>query len=126
MNEADSAARRARHLGGLRAETLAALWLACKFYKILARRYRVRGGEIDIIARRGRTIVFVEVKARASLEEAMTAITEDKRRRLSRAASKWLSANPWAADHVLRGDAVFIAPRRLPLHLEAAMELTLG
>ncbi|PWB79106.1 MAG: YraN family protein [Methylocystaceae bacterium] len=126
MTEAESAARRARHLGGRRAEALAALWLACKFYKIVARRYRVRGGEIDIIARRGRTVVFVEVKARASLEEAMTAITEEKRRRVSRAASRWLAANPWAASHVLRADAVFVAPGRLPLHMEAAMELTIG
>lgn len=118
--------RRARHIGGLRAETLAALWLRCKFYRIVARRYRVRGGEIDIIATRGRTIAFVEVKARASLEEAMTSITDEKRRRVSRAASKWLSANPWAVNHVLRADAVFVAPRRLPLHMEAAMELTIG
>ncbi|ATQ67649.1 MULTISPECIES: YraN family protein [Methylosinus] len=124
MNE-DSAARRARHLGGLRAETLAALWLRCKLYRILARRYRLRGAEIDIIARRGRTICFVEVKARASLEEAMVAITEEKRRRVSRAASHWLASNPWAVDHVLRADAVFIAPRRLPLHVEAAMKLDL-
>lgn len=123
MTDAD--ARRARHLGGLRAETIAALWLRCKFYTILSRRYRLRGGEIDIIARRGRTIAFVEVKARASLEEAMISITEEKRRRISRAASRWLSANPWAADHVLRADAVFIAPRRWPLHVEAAMELDL-
>ncbi|MBG0812117.1 YraN family protein [Methylosinus sp. H3A] len=124
MSQAD--ARRARHRGGLRAETLAALWLRAKFYTILDRRYRIRGGEIDIVARRGRTIAFVEVKARASLEEAMISITEEKRRRISRAASKWLASNPWAADHALRGDAVYIAPRRLPLHMEAAMELDLG
>jgi putative endonuclease len=121
----DSEARRARHLGGLRAETIATLWLRCKLYTILARRYRLRGGEIDIVARRGRTIAFVEVKARATLEEAMVSITEAKRRRLSRAAAHWLASNPWAADHVLRADAVFIAPRRLPLHVEAAMELDL-
>lgn len=126
MSDTGSAARRARHLGGLRAETLAALWLTCKFYKIIARRYRVRGGEIDIIAKRGRTIAFVEVKARGTLEEAMTAITEEKRRRFSRAASRWLAVNPWAVNYVLRADAVFVAPRRLPLHLEAAMELILG
>jgi putative endonuclease len=125
MSGADSKTRRARHIGGLRAETLAALWLRGKFYTILARRYRIRGGEIDIVARRGKTIAFVEVKARATLEEAMTAITEEKRRRLSRAAARWLAVNPWAADHVLRGDAVYIAPRKLPVHAEAAVELDL-
>ncbi|MBY6243158.1 YraN family protein [Methylosinus sp. Sm6] len=122
---ADSDARRARHLGGLRAETIATLWLRCKFYTILARRYRLRGAEIDIIAQRGCTIAFVEVKARATLQEAMTSITEEKRRRISRAAARWLAANPWAADHVLRADAVFIAPRRLPVHVEQAMDLDL-
>jgi putative endonuclease len=118
--------RRARHRGGLRAETLATLWLRAKLYTILDRRYRIRGGEIDIVARRGRTIAFVEVKARARLEEAMISITEEKRRRISRAASKWLASNPWAVDHVLRGDAVYVAPRRLPLHVEAAFELDFG
>lgn len=126
MSRDPAASRRASHVGGLRAETLAALWLTCKFYKILARRYRAWGGEVDIIAKRGRTIAFVEVKARGALEDAMTAITAEKRRRFSRAAAKWLLANPWAADHVLRGDAVFIAPRRPPRHLEAAIELTIG
>jgi putative endonuclease len=121
----DRAARLERHRGGLRAETIATLWLRGKLYSILARRYRLRGGEIDIIARRGRTIAFVEVKARATLEEAMTSITDEKRRRISRAASRWLAANPWAADHVLRADAVFVAPRRLPVHVEGAMELDL-
>lgn len=121
----DRAERLERHRGGLRAETIATLWLRGKLYSILARRYRLRGGEIDIIARRGRTIAFVEVKARATLEEAMTSITEEKRRRISRAASRWLAANPWAADHVLRADAVFVAPRRLPVHVEGAMELDL-
>lgn len=119
-------ARRDSYFGGLRAETLAALWLRFKFYEIVARRYRMRGGEIDIIAKRGRTVAFVEVKARAALEDAMIAITEEKRRRVSHAASKWLAANPWAVDHVLRADAVFIAPRRLPRHVKAAMEMTLG
>ncbi|MBI3275131.1 MAG: YraN family protein, partial [Methylocystis sp.] len=72
MSRVPIEARRARHRGGLRAETLAALWLTYKFYKLLARRYRARDGEVDIIARRGRTIAFVEVKARGELEDAMT------------------------------------------------------
>jgi putative endonuclease len=115
--------RRSSHDGGLRAEALAALWLRCKFYTILARRYRAQGGEIDLIAKRGRTVAFVEVKARAGIEDAMTAITPEKRRRFSRAAARWLALNPWAVDHVLRADAVFIARGRLPCHQEAAMEL---
>jgi putative endonuclease len=94
-----------------------------KFYQILARRYRIREGEIDIIARRGRTIVFVEVKARGDIDAALTAITPEKQRRFSRAASRWLASNRWATSCTLRADAVFIAPRRLPRHLVAAMEM---
>ncbi len=105
------------------AERAAIILLRLKFYSILARRYRIRGGEIDIIARRGDTIAFVEVKARSSLEEARSAITPAKRRRLSRAARVWLAANPYAAGFTLRGDAVFVAPWRLPRHLPAAIEL---
>ncbi len=105
------------------AERVAIILLRLKFYSILARRYRIRGGEIDIIARRGDTIAFVEVKARSSLEEARSAITPAKRRRLSRAARVWLAANPYAAGFTLRGDAVFVAPWRLPRHLPAAIEL---
>ncbi len=115
--------RRAGHDFGLRAEFLAALWLQLKLYKVLARRYRVSGGEVDIIAMRGDSIVFVEVKARGDIEAAMIAITPQKQRRFSIAAGRWLAANPWAARYTLRADAIFIAPRRLPRHVVSAMEL---
>jgi putative endonuclease len=118
--------KRASHLAGLRAETIAALWLTLKFYRILARRYRAQGGEVDIVAQRGRTIVFVEVKARGALDDALTSITREKQRRFSRAAARWLATHPWAANYTLRADAVFIARGRLPYHLSAAMELQLG
>ena len=97
-----------------------------KLYKILARRYRVNGGEIDIVARRGDDIVFVEVKARGAMDDAMIAITPQKQRRLAVAASRWLAANPWAAQYTLRADAVFVAPRRLPRHVIDVMELRIG
>jgi putative endonuclease len=118
--------RRLTHDAGLRAEQIAELWLRMKLYRILARRYRVDGGEIDIIAQRGDAIVFVEVKARATMDDARTAITPQKLRRFSLAAARWLAANPWAARYTLRGDAVFIAPRRLPHHAVCAFELRLG
>ena len=63
--------RRAAYAYGLRAETAATLWLRARLYQILARNFRAHGGEIDIIAKHGRTIVF-EVKARADLETAAT------------------------------------------------------
>jgi len=108
---------------GLRAERLAALWLMAKGYRILERRYLVKGGEIDLVAMRGATVAFVEVKARRALDDALATITPTKRKRLHRAVRHWVAHNPWAAGWVLRGDAVFIAPRRLPQHLVNAFEL---
>jgi putative endonuclease len=110
---------------GRRAEQLAILLLRTKGYRILARTYIVRGGEIDIIARRGGAVAFVEVKARPTLEEALTAITPAKQRRMSIAARHWLGANQWAMRCSLRGDLVAIAPWRMPRHLVSAVELRL-
>lgn len=114
--------RRARS-AGQRAELWAALYLRLKGYRILARGYCVRGGEIDLVARRGSNIIFVEVKYRPTLVEAMMAIDTWKRQRISRAARVWLAANPWAAALTLRGDAVYLAPRQWPRHVIAAVPL---
>jgi putative endonuclease len=108
--------RREAHVYGLRAESIAALLLRLKGYTILTRRFVVSGGEIDLVARRGGSIAFVEVKARAELEVAAIAISATKRRRIGRAARVWLMRNPWAAGLTLRGDAVFLARGRLPRH----------
>jgi putative endonuclease len=116
-------ARRRAHLFGLRAESVAALLLRLKGYQVIARRFAAAGGEIDLVARRGATIAFVEVKARDDLDAAAGAITESKRRRIGRAARVWLARNPWAAALNLRGDAVFVAPGRLPRHLASAYRL---
>ena len=102
---------------------MAAVYLRLKGYRILAKRYSVRGGEIDIIARRGTAVAFVEVKYRPTLAAAMTAIDTWKSRRVTRAARVWLAANPWAARLTLRGDAVYLAPRHWPRHVIAAMPL---
>lgn len=122
----DSDARRAARAYGLNAETIAALWLRARLYTILDRNYRVQGGEIDIVARRGGTIAFVEVKARGALEDAAIAITPQKQRRISCAVNRWLATHPWATSCTLRADAVFVAPGRLPQHLENAFELAVG
>lgn len=111
---------------GLLAERFAAVVLRLKGYRILAMRYQVKGGEIDIVALRGDTVAFVEVKVRPTLGEARTAISRTKRRRISLAARNWLAANPWAAPLAWRGDAVFIAPWHWPRHEIAVIELELG
>jgi putative endonuclease len=115
--------RRRAHGFGLDAEWAAAALLRLKGYSILARRYAVSGGEIDLIVRRGAAIAFVEVKARGRLEAAQEAITAAKRRRIARAVRVWLARNPWAAGFTLRGDAVFVAPGRLPRHQLSAYRL---
>jgi putative endonuclease len=111
---------------GLRAERVAAIWLWLKGYRILARRYAVPGGEIDLVARRGDVVAFVEVKGRHVLEDALWAITARKRDRLHRAARHWLVRNPWAMQHALRGDALFVGRGRLPRHVENAFPLDIG
>lgn len=126
MTSKESRLREQAHREGILAERCGAVVLRLKGYHILARRYQVRGGEIDIVARRGDTVAFVEVKVRPTLDEARTAIGFVKRRRISRAAKTWLAANPWAAPLTWRGDAVYMAPWRWPCHEIAAFELDLG
>jgi putative endonuclease len=112
-------------LFGRRAESLAILFLRARGYRILARTHVVRGGEIDIIARRGSAVAFVEVKARPTLEDALIAVTPAKQRRMSIAARHWLGTNQWAMRCSQRGDLIAIAPWRLPRHLIGAVELIL-
>lgn len=118
--------RRRALASGLRAETIAALYLRLKGYRILARRYSVAGGEIDLIARKCDSIVFVEVKTRPNMTEALTAIDAAKCKHISRAGAHWLAAHPWAARLTLRGDAVCLAPWRWPRHMIAALPLNIG
>jgi putative endonuclease len=115
-------ARVAAFRTGLSAETRAAAYLMLKGYRILARRFRSPYGEIDIVARRRNLLAFVEVKARASLDEAAYAVTPRQQRRIIEAAQAWLMAHPEHADFDLRFDAMLIAPRRLPRHLLAAFD----
>lgn len=102
---------------GRRAEMLAAWYLRCKGYRILAVRYRTPAGEVDLIARRRRTIVFAEVKQRPDAGAALEAVTPRTRRRIARAAGLWLAAHPAAADLDQRFDLVMVVPWRLPRHL---------
>ena len=102
--------------GGRRAERLAALWLQLKGWKILGRRVRTPVGEVDLIARRGRTVAFVEVKARATAEEAGFALDEYRLRRVAAAAEALAHRYARAGDDI-RLDAVFVVPRRLPRHM---------
>jgi putative endonuclease len=107
---------------GLSAESRAAAYLMAKGYRILARRFRTPHGEIDLVARRRNLLAFVEVKARATLDEAAFAVTPRQQLRIINAAQAWLVAHPEHAEFELRFDAILIAPRSLPRHLLAAFD----
>ncbi|WP_127143796.1 YraN family protein [Pelagibacterium montanilacus] len=116
------ATRRRAEEDGRRAETFAALYLRLKGYRIIATRYRTRVGEIDLVARRGPTLVFVEVKRRsgagpAALAGALEAVNA---RRIAQAAEGFRSARPEFASFDCRFDVIVLAPARLPYHLEDA------
>ena len=124
MRTPEAARRRAAtERRGRRAEWLALGALVLKGYRPLAMRVSASGGEIDLIVRRGRTIAFVEVKARATLVEAQEAIGTIKRQRFSRAVRSWVARNPFAVQLTLRADAVFIGGRGWPVHLVDAFPL---
>jgi putative endonuclease len=101
---------------GRRAESLAAWFLRAKGYRLLARRFRTPVGEIDLVMRRRRTIVFVEVKQRPDEAAALDAVTPRGRQRIARAAEYWMSGHPAAAGFDLRYDVVVALPGRLPRH----------
>ena len=83
---------------GLSAESRAAAYLIAKGYRIVARRFRSPVGEIDIVARRGGVLVFVEVKARDTLDDAAEVAQARQQRRIIAAAASWLARNPHDAN----------------------------
>ncbi|HXH00109.1 MAG TPA: YraN family protein [Sphingomicrobium sp.] len=101
---------------GRRAETLAAWWLRLHGWRILAVRARVAGGKVDLVARRGSTLAFVEVKQRRSAEAAAWSLDHYRLRRVAAAAER-LAARYARPGDIVRIDAIFIVPRRLPRHL---------
>ncbi len=119
---APSPERQAAFRVGISAESRAAAFLVAKGFRILARRWRSPLGEIDIVARRRQLLVFVEVKARATIDEAAEAVNERQRRRIAAAAEIWLAANPDKKIADIRFDAILVAPGKIPRHVPAAFE----
>ena len=114
--------RLAHHRRGLHAETLAGLYLQLKAYRILARRYKTPGGEIDLVAKRGKTLAFVEVKARKTFAEAAESIHPRNQQRVVRAAQHYLAEHPEFHSHIIRFDAVLIVWYRWPKHIAHAFD----
>ena len=115
--------KRAEQRGRL-AEALAALYLMTKFYRILARRVRTPLGEVDLVARRGRQLVFAEVKARRRPGEALYAVGPQSQRRIANAARIWLARHPGDAELSIRFDVIVMAPWRWPGHIAGAFDLS--
>src|SRR5205809_8091319 len=109
--------RRQAHRLGHAAEWRAVWRLRLAGYSILARRYKTRLGEIDIVARRGGILAFVEVKARTDFEKAGFSLHTRQFGRVARAASLFLAHHPRYAAHSVRFDALLVVrlwPRHLP------------
>jgi putative endonuclease len=111
--------RRAAERSGRVGETAAAWWLRLKGWRIVARRVRTPAGEVDLIARRGTLVAFVEVKRRASEAELDFAIDH---RRLARvaAAAEYLGPRYLEPGDDMRVDVILIAPGRMLRHIENA------
>ena len=107
---------------GISAESRAAAFLIAKGFRILARRWRSPVGEIDIVARRRALLVFVEVKARADLDEAAESIQARQQRRIAAAAEAWLAAHGSDGVRDMRFDVVLVAPGKMPRHIAGAFE----
>lgn len=113
---ADAGRRRAWRRG-IAAETLCAVWMILLGYRIIARRLRTPVGEIDIVARRGRVLAIVEVKARRRRDGALGSVSTRQRRRLQRAA-QWLIAGRTDLSSLnIRFDVIAVAPWRRPIRV---------
>ena len=103
--------RRRAYRSGRRAETWAAFFLRIKGYRILVRGFRVPSGEIDIVARRGRTLAIVEVKRRQTLQAGLDALSPRQRRRIMRATEAYLAKHPRLRECHVRFDLIVARPR---------------
>jgi len=108
---------RRNHQRGIRAEYLALAYLTLKGYRLVAMRYKTPVGEIDLILRRGKMLVCVEVKARKHGADAAHAIHRTNQKRVIQATQMFLAKHPAYAHYQVRFDAVLMAWYRWPRHL---------
>ena len=101
---------------GRRGETVAALWLLVRGWTILGRRVRTPVGEVDLIARKGRTLAFIEVKWRRLAADSALSLDHYRLRRVAAAAEALAPRHMRDGDDV-RIDAIFITRGRLPRHV---------
>lgn len=112
--------RQKRYRLGQFAETICVWHLRLRGYNILARRFRTRIGEIDIIARRGNLVAFIEVKARRTATMALESVSAKQQGRIRRAAEAYLATRPALTNCDLRFDIMMVTPWALPSHVTGA------
>ena len=111
--------RREAEQRGHTSESLAALWLRLKGYRILAQRLKTHAGEIDLVARSPRGILcFIEVKARLRERDAAQSVAPRQQQRIVRAANLFVAGRPALAQSGMRFDIVTVAP--IPRHIRDA------
>jgi len=126
--------RKASHRYGLRAEKIAAWYLRCKGYRIISERYRNAHGEIDLLAKRGDTLVAVEVKARQSLQACEESVPPWKQEKIARAMEGFLAGQRSTSSGKITGlrkpnsrnirfDVIWIAPKHWPRHIQDAWRM---
>lgn len=118
----NNAGRKQAERFGRKGEFWARTFLVFKGYRVLAERFKARGGELDLIVKRGQTLVFVEVKARRSkqaLGEAFEGVRQD---RIINAARYWLAQNPKYETRTIRFDVIGLAPFVWPVHIVDAFQ----
>ena len=112
------AGRQKAERAGRRAEAWAALYLRLTGHQILAQRFKTRSGEIDLVASRGHTVVFIEVKQRARAEHSIDPVTARSEERIIRAGEIFLTQNNRYIEegYALRYDIVIVTGRWSIVH----------
>jgi len=105
---------------GRTAELVAALFMMMKGYRPLAWRLKTARGEIDLIMKSGRRIVFVEVKTRAEIDLGLASITPLKAQRMFDAARLWIGRNARDLGADYRFDILVVSAYHWPRHIENA------
>ena len=111
--------RQSAEASGRRGERLAGWWLRLKGWRILARRVRTPAGEVDLVAKKGNLVAFVEVKLRKTAAELDFAIDERRLARVAAAAEYLMPTYAGPGDDI-RVDVILIAPGVRPRHIENA------
>lgn len=114
--------RQAAHSHGHRAEAIALWYLRLKGYRLLAQRFKSPRGEIDLIVQRGKTLVFVEVKARARVDDSILAVTPHQSRRISSAASLFAARHDMTGIAFQRFDIIAVPSYLWPTHIKNAFD----